>query len=295
MSGARLTVVLTTYEWPEALDVALRSLLEEGDDDFEVLVADDGSGPGTRAVVRRWQERVGERVGHVWQPDEGFRLARVRDLAALEARGDYLVLVDGDCLVRRGFAKALRRAALPGWFLASKRLNLSESLSRRVLTANLPVWRWSAAEWLVRAPREVLRSPREPNRPGVLLPLRDRRRPWRPDEPDFEPPFSGYGYFLGIHKRDLERVNGFDLRFVGWGEEDTDLTIRLRRLGMRCGWAGPRTTLLHLWHPARKETSSRNLPLLRGTEADEARVEAVAGLRELEAELAQHAARPTRS
>jgi GT2 family glycosyltransferase len=89
---------------------------------------------------------------------------------------------------------------------------------------------------------------------------------------------------FGIHKHDFERVNGFDTRFVGWGEEDVDMALRLRRAGLRCGWPGPRATLLHLWHPAKRSTSDRNTALLRETEAGD-RVEAVEGLRELAAEL----------
>jgi GT2 family glycosyltransferase len=279
-----LSVVVTTYEWPAALDVVLRALSEQRDEAFEIVVADDGSGSETAAVVERWQAALGERMTSVRQPDEGFRLARARNLAALGARGEYLLFLDGDCIVRRGFVRAVRRAALPGWFLSSKRLHLSRELSQRVLEERLPVWRRSALGWLVRSPGALFSSHREAGSPGLLLPLRDRRRPWRPDQPEFAPPYWAYGFFLGISRRDFERVNGFDLRFVGWGEEDVDMAVRLRRAGLRCGWPGPRATLLHLWHPLKRETSSRNTPLLRETEASE-RIEAVEGLRELAAEM----------
>ena len=78
----------------------------------------------------------------------------------------------------------------------------------------------------------------------------------------------------------------FDASYVGWGEEDVDMGLRLRRAGLRCAWAGPQTSLLHLWHPDRNETSSGNWPLYRETEAS-GRVGAVEGLRELRRELAQ--------
>jgi glycosyltransferase involved in cell wall biosynthesis len=278
-----LAIIVATYEWPEALDVVLRALSEERDPAFEVVVADDGSGLETRTVVERWHETFGDRIKHVWQPDEGFRLARVRNLAALAASGDYLVFIDGDAIPRRGFVSTVRRAALPGWFLASKRLNLSTKLSRRVLAERLPVWRWSALEWLLRAPRELVTSPDDANRPGVLLPIRDRRRPWRKSQPEFTPPYVA-GYFIGVARHDFERVNGFDGRFLGWGGEDQDLANRLRRIGLMCGWPGPRATMLHLSHPRRKDTTSY-LSLVQETVAAE-RVDAVEGLRELAAELA---------
>lgn len=282
-----ITVVVVTYRWPAALNVVLEALSEQTDPAFEVVVADDGSGPETAAVVARWQATFGDRLRHVWQPDEGWRQGRNRNLGALEARGDYLVFLDGDCLVRKGFLEDVRRAALQGWFVAGKRLHLSERLSRRVLETHLPVWRWSTVRWLLATPGELLTSHREAGRPGVLLPMRDRRRPWRAGQPEFSPPFDAYGFFFGIHRTDFERANGFDMRFVGWGGEDEDLAARLRRMGLRCGWPGPRATLLHLWHTARKGEMPSNRPLVDGTKAA-VHIEALEGLRELEAELGRY-------
>jgi glycosyltransferase involved in cell wall biosynthesis len=283
--GGLVSAVVATYEWPEALDAVLRALAEQEDPAFEVVVADDGSGPETRAVVSRWADRLGGRVRHVWQPDEGWRKARVLNLAALAARSEYLVFLDGDVLVRRGFLAAVRRGALPGWFLAGKRLNLSATLTHRVLEEGLPVWRWSALRWLGREVKHLLASPRETRRPGLFLPVRDRRRHWRDGQGEFHPPYDAYGFFTGVARTDFERVNGFDMRFEGWGGEDEDLAARLRRAGLRCGWPGTRATLLHLDHPLNKGRHPSNQPLVRETMAG-THVEARLGLRELRAELA---------
>jgi glycosyltransferase involved in cell wall biosynthesis len=291
MNGLRdptLSIVVTTYEWPEALDVVLRSLSEQKDDEFEVIVADDGSASETRALVEAWTTTFPVELGYVRQDDRGSRQARSRNLGALQAKGAFLVFLDGDSMVRSGFVRAVRRAMLPGWFLTSKRLNLSAELSEQVLAHHLPIWRWSALRWLAAHPRELVSDarPREPNRPGMILPLRDRRRPWRDGQPEYAPPYNLYGCFIGMWRKDLERVNGFDMRFEGWGEEDVDVNVRLRRAGLRCGWPGPRATVLHLWHPDRNETSSGNWPLVRETESS-GLVEAVDGLRELARELAR--------
>src|SRR5262245_35276494 len=148
-----LSIVVTTYEWPEALDAVLRSLAEQPDDEFEVVVADDGSTPETRGLVEAWQRRFPVHLGYVRQDDVGSRQARSRNLGALRAQGGFLVFIDGDCLARSGFVGAIRRAMLPGWFLTSKRLNLSAQLSESVLARDAPVWRWSALHWLVMHPR----------------------------------------------------------------------------------------------------------------------------------------------
>ena len=83
---ARLGVVVSTYEWPEALDAVIRALADQSDRDFALVVADDGSGAETAAVVERWRSAFEERLTHAWQPDEGFRLARVLNLGALDSR-----------------------------------------------------------------------------------------------------------------------------------------------------------------------------------------------------------------
>jgi glycosyltransferase involved in cell wall biosynthesis len=270
MASRDISVVVATYDWAEALELVLAALAEQSEAPAEIIVADDGSDGRTAEVVSRWGAR------HVWQPNEGFRKARALDLAALDAKGDYLAFLDGDCIPRRSFVAAIRRAALPGWFLTTKRVNLRQDLSRQILSAQLPVWRWSALGWLTRAPHDV-------GRPGFLLPARDRRRPWRPGQPDFEAPGAAY-CFMALDRADFERVNGYDTRATRWVDgEDQDLAIRLRRAGLRCGWPGPRSTVIHLWHPHRKEVGNARDRLYERTRAAD-HVEAVRGLRELAAE-----------
>jgi glycosyltransferase involved in cell wall biosynthesis len=264
-------MMLATYERAGVLDLVLNAFAEQTGEEFEVVVADDGSGDGVARVVRRWRRRL--QINHIWQPDEGFRKARVLDLAALSAQGEYFAFLDGDCVPRRGFIQCLRRAASPGWFLTTKRVMLRERFSRQVIEERVPIWRWTAAEWFLRAPREV-------GRPGYLVPARDRRRPWRPEQPEFVPPTAAYT-LIGVARDDFERVNGYDARCTRSTDgEDQDLAIRLRRSGLRCGWPGPAATVLHLWHPERLDRADRRNRLFRETESS-SRVEAVVGLREL--------------
>lgn len=286
MSTHTISLVVTTYDWPDALDVVLRALSEQEDNAFEVVVAEDGEHPRTADVVRRRGDDVDFRIAHVTQPDLGWRKTRIYNLGALEARGDYLVFLDGDCLPRRGLLRAVRRGALPGWFLAGKRLHLSQEQTRNVLDGALAPWRWSTPRLLTGLSRGAFSTTRETAHPGFLVPVRDRGRPWRPSARDFSPPFAAYGFFFGVSRRDFERVNGFDLRYTGWGGEDEDLAVRLRRLGLRCGWPGPRATLLHLWHPAQKGLMPSNKPRVEETVAS-SHIEAPVGLRELASELAE--------
>ena len=269
----RLSVVVSTYEWPEALEVVLRALFEQSDPDFVVVVADDGSGPETTAVVRRWQLRFRERLTYSWQADDGFRAARARNLGALARDSNLLVFLDGDCVPRRDFVHASRVAARAGWFGVGRRLLLSPAFSDRVLERDLPIHRWSTAQWL----------PERRHRTGIaVLTARDRRKVGRGGVPEFAPENNAYSPLL-VATADFERVNGYDMRYEGWGEEDMDLAVRLRRLGLRCGHLGGSGTVLHLWHPSQAAADRPNWWLLQQTEQGGA-LEAVVGLRELERE-----------
>jgi glycosyltransferase involved in cell wall biosynthesis len=271
-----LSVVVSTYDWPQALDLALRGLAGQKDVGVEVVVADDGSGSDTADVVERWQPAFDGRLAHVRQEDEGFRLARVRNLGALAATGRVLAFMDGDCIPRPGFARAVLAASRPGWYLGGKRVHLSEGLTRRVLAGEVEPWRWSLPSVLLRT------AGRASGLAGLTR--ADRRRPGRDELPDFVPDKEGWGFFFALSGTDFERANGYDARYVGWGGEDVDLALRLGRLGLRGSWAGPASTLFHLWHADRTPGGPRpNAQLLAETRASD-RTEAVSGLRELEAQ-----------
>ncbi len=98
-----ISVIVTTYNREDALDAVLRSLACQTDKDFEVIAADDGSGPTTAQLIEAWKPKMGRRLEHVWQKDEGFRAAEIRNRAVLAARGSYVIFLDGDCIARPDF------------------------------------------------------------------------------------------------------------------------------------------------------------------------------------------------
>jgi glycosyltransferase involved in cell wall biosynthesis len=97
----RSTLIVTTYEWPAALDLTLKSIARQSVAPGELIVADDGSGPETARVVERWRGRLRAPLLHLWQPHEGFQLARSRNRAIAAATGEYLIVVDGDMVLHR--------------------------------------------------------------------------------------------------------------------------------------------------------------------------------------------------
>ena len=133
----RVTLVVTTYNWPAALDLTLQSVARQSMAPMEIIVADDGSGHETEAVVTRWQGRLPTPLVHVWQADEGFRLARSRNRAIAAARGDYVIIVDGDMVLNRHFIADHVRAARHGCFIQGVRLLAGPKTAGRMLARGL--------------------------------------------------------------------------------------------------------------------------------------------------------------
>ena len=239
-----ISVIVATYNRADALDAVLRSLATQSDTNFEVVVADDGSGPATAALVETWKGKLGHRLDHVWQEDRGFRLAEIRNRAILAACGDYCIFLDGDCIARTDFIAGHRRLAERGWFVNGNRMLLARDLTARVLTEGLTPGRWGFAAWL----GERLRG--DINRIAALLrlplgPLRRlRAREWR----------GARACNLAVWRADLDRVDGFDAEFSGWGREDSDFFVRLMRAGVRRKDGFFATGVLHLWHPEADRT-----------------------------------------
>lgn len=234
----RIAVIVTTYNRPDALAAVLEGYLAQTDPDFELVVADDGSGPETRGVVEAYAARAGFPLRHVWQEDAGFRAAAIRNKAIAGTDADYVIFTDGDCIPVPDFVAQHRRLAEPGWFLAANRVLLAEAFTREVLAGRLPVYRWSLVRWL-----------------GAWL-RRDINR-WLPlvRLPDGALRKRGAARWEGVKtcnlsawRADLARVNGLDERYSGWGLEDSDLVIRLLHAGVRRKSARFAAPVFHLWH-----------------------------------------------
>jgi glycosyltransferase involved in cell wall biosynthesis len=232
----RSSLVLTTYNWPDALHLVLTSALRQSVLPGEVLVADDGSTQPTADVVRTFVPRFAERgvpLRHVWHPDEGFRAAAIRNRALAQVAGAYVLLIDGDCVLHPDFVRSHLAFARPGQFVQGTRVLLDADRARRALAAGET--RFGALErgignrmnalsigWLSR----LVPTPTDPLK-GVRS--------------------CNMGFWLA----DARRVNGFNERFVGWGREDSEFVVRLVNAGVRRRKLKFGGIMYHLWHPER--------------------------------------------
>lgn len=263
-----ISVVVTTFDREDALAAVLRGLDRQGDRDFEIIVADDGSAPSTARLVEEWGARNDVPVRHVWQAHAGFRAGEIRNRAIAESRGALCVFLDGDCIPHGGFIAAHRRLAEAGHFVTGNRVLLSRALTESILRDGLmpETWPWHA--WA----RHRLRGDINRVAPFLSLPLGPLRkieaRRWR----------GARSCNLAVWKKDLLMIDGFDTQFSGWGLEDSDLILRLIHAGVRRKDGRLATGVLHLWHqPADRSAFTGNQQRLDEVIASR-RVRAVRGL-----------------
>lgn len=249
-----ISVVVTTYNRPDALRAVLDALAAQTDRDFEVVVADDGSRDETRALVEKMASGFPVALTHVWQEDKGFRAGAARNRATERTRGAYLVFLDGDCIARPNFIRRHRALAEHGWMVAGNRILLSEAFTARALQQRLPLQDWPNSTWKQAHRRGDINR----TLPLGTLPLGPLRklaaRRWQRIRT----------CNLGVWMDDFRRVRGFDESFEGWGFEDSDLAVRLLNAGVRRKEGAFATGVLHLWHRENdRRHEGRNWELLQ--------------------------------
>ncbi len=127
-----VSVIISTYNRPAHLARCLEGYRYQSASDFEILVADDGSGAETAEVVRAAAHDHPQPVHHVWQEDQGLRNCRVLNEAVRLSKGDHLIYTDLDCVPHREFVAAHLRYRAPGRFLVGRSVKWSVSRSVRI-------------------------------------------------------------------------------------------------------------------------------------------------------------------
>jgi glycosyltransferase involved in cell wall biosynthesis len=268
-----ISVIVPTYNREDALDAVLRGLARQRDRDFEAIIADDGSGPATATLIQSWTPRLGAELVHVRHDDKGFRAAEIRNRAILASRGVYCIFLDGDCIPRPDFVAAHRALAEPGWFVTGNRVLLSRDLTDMVLKERLEPETWGIGAFLRH------RMGGRINRLAPLAPL--PLGPLRKLHPQIWQ--GARSCNLGVWRADVDRVDGFDASFSGWGLEDSDLLVRLMRAGVRRKDGRFATGVLHLWHPPEDRSAMPQNERRLEEVAHAERVRALKGLKSIQA------------
>lgn len=240
-----ISILLATYNWPQALKLCLESLATQTDRDFEIIIADDGSTQSTTQLIDSYKNTLP--ITHLWQEDEGFRKTKILNQAIATAQGDYLIFLDGDCIVQPDFVERHRQLAQKGYLVTGSRVLLNEKLTQDLLS-----WKsWDFTQF-----RSQLLSHRFSGQMNKLLPLLVKlgNGSWRDYKKFVWRRIKGCN--MACWKVDAQAIGGFDEAMTGWGHEDADFVFRLQRHHIKRKSGSWSTEVFHLFHPIHDQSKA---------------------------------------
>jgi len=223
----RTSLIISTYEKPAYLDLVLTSVAWQVEKPCEVIVADDGSNIETTRVISRWSNRSIFKLSHVFQPDDGFRLSRSRNLSSVKAFGDLLIFIDGDCLLPRDFVTEIKSLYRPGVLIFGSRKLLTNAETNDCISGRLgqnKIQRLFSGRKFIKLNLGVFRH--------------WPHRSWN----------NVRGFMMATGRHDVMALGGFDESFDSWGLEDSDFAVRASRFGLKLLDSRYKTSLVHLHH-----------------------------------------------
>lgn len=230
------SLLISTYNWPEALELVLLSVDNQSEKPDEILIADDGSSEDTIRLIEEFQKKLIVPIHHFWHEDKGFRKAIILNKAIASATGDYLIQVDGDCILHKDFIRDHKAFATPNVYLFGSRVNIREEFLPKLFASQKMKFGFFAK--------------------GIKKRTRNLRIPTLSDLYKTTNQFSDKmrGCNISFWREDVISVNGYNEQFEGWGREDSELILRMMHngvLGRRIRYRG---IVYHIWHKVKDQS-----------------------------------------
>lgn len=235
----KVTILVSTYNWTEALELSLRSMFSQTVLPDEIIIADDGSTKETAQLIDRLKQETKIPIKHVWHEDNGFRRTIILNKAIAKATGDYILQVDGDVILSPYFVQDHLEVARPNTFVCGSRVKLTPELTKSMLlspcTASLN-WKKLPLSYMFNSFRSKLLRQFLADRYARSL---DHLR----------------GCNMAFWRDDLIKVNGYNETLIQWGHEDREIAYRLHFAGVQKRFLKMGGNVYHLHH---KENSKEN-------------------------------------
>lgn len=228
----QVTLMIITYNWPEALKRVLDSALHQTMLPSEIVIGDDGSTDKTRQLIETCAKKSPVPIVHVWQEDKGFRRTSILNKAIARAKGDYIIQVDGDVILDSHFIADHVDVAQKGCFVCGSRVKLAAPISQRLLQDE------EARLSLHQMPLSSVANSFRSSWLRHYLAFRYARRI-----------NHLRGCNMAFWKDDIIKVNGYDENLTKWGHEDGEFAYRLHFAGIRKMSLKMGGIMYHLYHP----------------------------------------------
>ena len=245
----KTSIILSTYNWPEALKIILDKLIPHLNEKTELIIADDGSTAATSDLISFYKSKS-PHILHVWHPDNGFQKSMILNKAVALSKGEYLIFLDGDCIPFVDFINEHLKLKQIGYFVAGHRVLIAPKFTKEILKTHklqeeitdFSLFNWMGCYLFKKTNKLLFNLRLNCNSKWRYFGLNNWRYP--------------KGCNFGIHKNDFMSINGFDEEYSGWGHEDADLFIRLIKNGLKIKNGKFSIPVLHLWHKQANRSNS---------------------------------------
>lgn len=226
-----VALLISTYNWPEALELVLLSVLKQTRMPDEIVIADDGSNEKTRILIEKYCKKFKVPLKHIWHEDRGFRKSLILNKAVKQIESRYIIEIDGDIIIHPKFINDHLKASSPGYFVQGSRSMITESKSKEILQnkqINFSIF--------TKGLYTRFNAIRFPLLAGIF-------------KLDPSNPFHIKGCNLAFWKESFIKVNGYYNGFKGWGAEDYEFGARLLHSGLKRKRLKMVALGFHIFHP----------------------------------------------
>lgn len=233
-----LGVIISTYNNPEWLEKTLWGYYYQDYKDFEIIIADDGSGPETRLLIENFIIESNLKITHVWHEDNGFEKNIILNKAIEASKSDYLIFTDQDCIPRQDFVSTHMRFARKGYFLSAGYFRLNKEISNKIQKEDIEVQNVFSLKWLfnkgLKKNFKCFKLVNNQFFSEFMNFITPARASWN-------------GCNSSAWKSDLLAVNGYNEN-MAYGGEDRELGERLINYGLRSLQIRYSAVCVHLYH-----------------------------------------------
>uniref|UniRef100_F4CE86 Glycosyl transferase family 2 n=1 Tax=Sphingobacterium sp. (strain 21) TaxID=743722 RepID=F4CE86_SPHS2 len=256
------SLIISTYNWPEALSLSLKSVLAQKVLPNEVIIADDGSTVHTKELIDMFKARFPILIKHIWHEDKGFRRTVILNKAIAESEGNYIIQIDGDVILHPCFVKDHIEAAQNDYFIKGSRAQISKNKSLEILDSSQisfhPFSRGIKHRFnALRLPFFSFLIKTDPSNPNIR------------------------GCNMAFWRSDFIQVNGYDNTIEGWGHEDIELAARLININKRKKHLKLAAVCYHIYHEVASRAKEKDNHLFFEKTIAQGRKQAENGYREI--------------
>jgi cellulose synthase/poly-beta-1,6-N-acetylglucosamine synthase-like glycosyltransferase len=252
----KVSLIISVYKNIRDLEIVLEGLKFQTFKEFEVVISEDGQDNAVANFVAGYN--YANPMRHVSQPDVGWRKNQALNNAIRNASGDYLIFIDGDCVLHHKFIEHHVRFSSRDRVLAGKRVKLGPGYSNlfRENISDLPELEKRVARESRRVKKDGAKFYEEAFyiNPDGMLGFITRLRKMT----------NLKGCNMSAHREAFEKINGFDedyiLPAIG---EDIDLTWRFKGVGIQIFSLRNLAVQYHLYHKENWSDQSENEKLMQ--------------------------------